>query len=310
MNRIPRTLVLAAAVGLALAGVASAQSEAPTPAQQKELDAARADLDRAAKHFAELSRKYHAPGMAPMAMAFEQKIVRKPVLGVLLAPDPQAGVRIAGVTPDGNAAEAGLKSGDRLVSLDGVVVTGADGDARLADVRARLAKLDAKTPVRVGYVRDGKDAVVAVTPRIADNVFVWNAREAQMAMGEGIPALAGIAPEIHREVIRLGDGDAPMAMGRPGMLLEAFRWNGLNLASLDPKLGSYFGTDQGVLVLSPGPQLSDLQAGDVILGIDGKPVTTPREAMDALRAHKAGDNASLSLLRDHHEASAEVTAGE
>jgi membrane-associated protease RseP (regulator of RpoE activity) len=323
MNRTMKRLALACAVGLALAGVAAAQSDAPTPAQQKELDVARADLDRAAKHFADLAREYNAPGAAPMVMTYEKQMVRKPVLGVLLAPDPQAGVRIAGVTPDGAAASAGLKSGDRLVSIDGVAIAGADDDARLADLRGKLEKLEAGTPVGVGYSRDGKDAVVAVTPRIADKVFVWNGEGVPMAM----PAIPGVAPEIHREVIRLGEGDAPMPPGgaqesrnvmfvrnckdrKPcaqPLLMEAFRWNGLNLASLDPQLGRYFGTDKGVLVLSPGPQLSELQAGDVILGIDGKPVTTPREAMDALRARKAGDKASLSLLRDHRDTSAQVT---
>jgi hypothetical protein len=142
-----------------------------------------------------------------------------------------------------------------------------------------------------------------------------------------MPALPGIAPEIHREIIRLGGGKAPVAPGdarelrnvmfmrdckgktpcAQPLLLEAFRWNGLNLASLDAQLGRYFGTDKGVLVLSPGPQLSGLQAGDVILSVDGKPVATPREAMDALRARKEGEKASLSLLRDHHDTSAQVT---
>jgi len=303
MNRTVKRLALACAAGFALAGAATAQSDAPTPAQQKELDAARAELDRAANRFTELSRKYHAPGMAPMAMTFERQMMRKPVLGVLLAPDPQSGVRIAGVTPDSAAAAAGLKSGDRLVSLDGMAISGQDDEARLADVRTRLATLDAGTPVRVGYTRDGKDAVVAITPRMEERTFVWNGSDAPMAM----PAMPGVAPEIHREVIRLGEGVAPMAMPQPGMLLEAFRWNGLNLASLDSKLGSYFGTDRGVLVLSPGPQLSELQPGDVILGIDGKAVATPREAMDALRARKQGDKATLALLRDHHDASAQVT---
>lgn len=321
MNRTVKRLALACAAGLALAGAAAAQSDAPTPAQQKELDAARAELDRAAKHFAELSGKYHAPGTAPMVMTYEKQTVRKPVLGVLLAPDPQAGVRIAGVTPDSAAAEAGLKAGDRLVSLDGNAIAGASGDARLIDARGKLAKLDAKMPVRVGYMRDGKDAVVAVTPRIADNVFVWNGTDARIAM-------PGVAPKIRREVIRIGEGEAPKMPGvpddllgmallpdcddathckQPMLLMDAFRWNGLNLASLDPQLGRYFGADKGVLVLSPGPQLPALQAGDVILGIDGKPVATPREAMDALRAHQAGDTASLALLRDHRDASAQVT---
>lgn len=347
MKRTVKRLALACAVGFALAGVAAAQSDAPTPAQQKELDAARADLDHAAKRFAELTRKYNAPGAAPMIMTYEKQMVRKPVLGVLLAPDPQAGVRIAGVTPASGAAEAGLKSGDRLVSLDGLAVLGADDEARLADVRTKLAKLDAKTPVRVGYVRDGHEATVAVTPHIADRLFLLNDSgepavfSGNVTIQEGadgdfagatadrldVDMPPGVAPEIHREVIRLGDGDAPMALGNSRLLkgamfvpdckgktpcaqpllLEAFRWNGLNLASLDSKLGSYFGTDKGVLVLSPGPQLSELQAGDVIRSIDGKPVTTPREAMDALRAHAAGEKASLALLRDHHDASAQVT---
>jgi membrane-associated protease RseP (regulator of RpoE activity) len=347
MKRIPRTVVLAAAVGLALAGVAAAQSDAPTPAQQKELDAARAELDRAAAHFAELSRKYHAPGMAPMAMAYGKQVVRKPVLGVLLAPDPQAGVRIAGVTPDSAAAAAGLKSGDRLVSLDGNAITGTDGDARLADLRTKLDKLDAKTPVRLGYSRDGKNAVVAVTPRIAENVFVWDGGDGPVGLSGDVMVTRradgpiefdadsitmevppGVAPDIHREVTRFGEGEAPMAPGgmralrnvvfvpdckgktpcaQPMLLMDAFRWNGLNLASLDPGLGRYFGTDQGVLVLSAGSQLPGLQAGDVIRSIDGKPVATPREAMDALRARKAGDKATLALLRDHHDTSAQVT---
>ncbi|MFT3898002.1 MAG: PDZ domain-containing protein [Thermomonas sp.] len=342
-----KRLALACAVGLALAGAAAAQSDAPTPAQQKELDAARADLDRAAKHYADLTREYNAPGAAPMIMTYEKQMVRKPILGVLLGPDPQAGVRIAGVTPASGAAQAGLKSGDRLVSLDGVRIAGADGEARLDEARAGLAKLVNQKPVLIGYVRDGRETTVSVTPHVADRllmlgdsgepaIFSGNVTIQEGADGDFSGATAdridvdlppGVAPEIHREVIRLGDGDAPMALGdsrlmkgamfvpackgktpcAQPLLLEAFRWNGLNLASLDAQLGRYFGTDKGVLVLSPGPQLGELQAGDVILGIDGKPVATPREAMDALRARKEGEKATLALLRDHHDASAQVT---
>ena len=326
MKRTSKPLALACAVGLALAGAAAAQSDAPTPAQQKELDVARTELDRAAKRYAELSGKYHAPGMAPMVMTYEKQIVRKPVLGVLLAPDPQAGVRIAGVTPASGAAQAGLKSGDRLMSLDGIAIAGADDKARLDDVRAKLAKLDVRTPVRVGYVRDGHEATTSVTPHVADRLFMWNGSDSPMTFSGDVTiqedvdggfsgATAdrldvdlppGVAPEIHRENIRLGDGVAPMAPA-PEMLLEAFRWNGLNLATIDPQLGRYFGTNTGVLVLSAGSQLPGLQAGDVIRSIDGKAVATPREAMDALRARKAGDKATLALLREHRDASVQVT---
>ena len=52
-----KVLVAAVAVGLSLAGLVGAQSR-PTPAQQQELEAARAELDRAAERYAELTRRY------------------------------------------------------------------------------------------------------------------------------------------------------------------------------------------------------------------------------------------------------------
>ena len=88
------------------------------------------------------------------------------------------------------------------------------------------------------------------------------------------------------------------------MLAEAFRWNGLNLAAVDAQLGRYFGTSEGVLVLSTGKDLDGLQAGDVIRKIGGKPVTHPREAMDALRAQPADAKVSVDYLRDRVTATA------
>src|SRR5690606_27010954 len=91
----------------------------------------------------------------------------------------------------------------------------------------------------------------------------------------------------------------------PG-LLSAFRWKGLNLASVDAQLGRYFGTDHGVLVLSNG-ELSGLQAGDVIQRIEGKPVGNPREAMAALRGRPAGEKVTINFLRDRKARSTQVT---
>jgi hypothetical protein len=81
-------------------------------------------------------------------------------------------------------------------------------------------------------------------------------------------------------------------------LAEAFRWNGLNLASVDAQLGRYFGTDKGVLVLSTGPSLGQLQAGDVIQRVDGKAVATPRAVMDALRDKPEDSTVAVDYLRD------------
>src|SRR5690606_22445371 len=103
----------------------------------------------------------------------------------------------------------------------------------------------------------------------------------------------GVPPKVHREIIRIGPGVA--CKGKDcdmPALMSAFRWNGLNLATVDKQLGSYFGTDHGVLVLSSG-ELDGLQAGDVIRRIDGKAVASPREAMAAMGNKPGGATVSI-----------------
>ncbi len=343
MNASLKPASLALALGLALAGAAIAQT-APNAAQQKELDAARANLDQAAQRYAELSRKY---GGAEGPIRIEKRVLRKPVIGVLLAPDDASGVRIAGVTPNSAAATGGLKSGDRIVGIDGKALKAASGTARVDEARELLAALDAKTPVKLSYERDGKTQVVALTPKVGDRllvvprgsmfdgdvqVFAGDGGEievladrmefgdaAQHARIAAAPAraaagdakrhaewAAAIAPDVRTEIIRLGS-DCKGEDCKLPVLAEAFRWNGLNLAAVDAQLGRYFGTSEGVLVLSTGKDLEGLQPGDVIRKIGGKAVTSPREAMDALRAQPADGKVAVEYLRDRATATAQVS---
>ena len=73
------------------------------------------------------------------------------------------------------------------------------------------------------------------------------------------------------------------------------------------RLARYFGTSEGVLVLSTGKDLEGLQPGDVIRRIGGKPVTNPREAMEALRAQPADARVAVEYLRDRSTATAQVS---
>lgn len=331
----PASTTLALAIGLAISGLSIAQIP-PTPAQRKELDAARAQLDQAAQRYAELSHRYGG-GDAPVRI--EKRVLRKPVLGVVLAADDQSGVRIAAVTPGSAAAEAGLKAGDRLTSIDGRRVDGGAGGARVEQARALLATLDAKTPVRLGYEREGKPATLSLTPKVDDRVMVMQGPggaafdgdvkvfvgdeagmrridadrvrlesvEARSRAGEARERAEWlmVAPDVRTEVIRLGSDCKGDDCKLPA-LAEAFRWNGLNLASVDAGLGRYFGASKGVLVLSTGKELDGLQSGDVILSIGGKDVATPREAMDALRAQPAGGKVAIGYLRDRTPATAQI----
>ena len=287
----PATKTLALAIGLAMAGLAIAQSK-PTAAQQQELDAARAQLDQAAQRYAELTRKY---GGADTPIRIEKRVLRKPVIGVVLAADDRSGVRIAAVTPGSAAADAGLKSGDRITSVDGKRVDAGAGEARVAQARELLAALDPKTPVRLGYERDGKPATLSLTPKVDDRLMVMQGLgdtafdgdvkvfvgdqggvrridadrirvEAGAARAHAVEARARaegareraewvmVAPDVRTEVIRLGS-DCKGDDCKLPVLAEAFRWNGLNLASVGAGLGRYFGASNGVLVLSTGKEL-------------------------------------------------------
>ena len=362
---------LAAPAQSATATATTAKPAGPTPEQRRELDAARDELQRAAKRLAELSSRYGGFGSA--GFDIDSFAPSRPVIGVLLAPEPQGGVRISGVTPGGGAAAAGLRSGDRLLRVDGKPITGDSAEARVDAARALLQDLDEKTPVRLTFVRDGREQDVSVTPKRDARMMVFSSdgdgpgeRVVIRRIGDGkleidgetidLPGALGrqgkpgtpqvfafardgeAGPNIERRVIRIeckdGKGDCATRLGSDGgtreirgitigapckpsedckgggLLAEAFRWSGLNLASVDAQLGRYFGTDKGVLVLSGGPVLDTLQPGDVIQRIDGKAVSTPREVMDALRGKPAGSTVPVDYLRDRAPASAKIKVPE
>lgn len=370
---------------------APARPTGPTPEQRKELDAARDELQRAAKHLADLSRRYGSHGAGPHGFDMEAFAPSRPVVGVLLAPEPQGGVRISGVTPGGAAATAGLRSGDRLLRVNGKAIAGDTPEARVEGARTLLRDLDEKTPVKLAYARDGREQEISVTPKRDARMMVFSGdgkgpgeRVIVRRIGDGKLELDGetidfpmphggawqgkpgephvfafthgdaAGPHVERRVIRIeckgddkkecekraaahagtgkhdgahGDrreihrvilgGDGQKGGCKPGedckvhgLLSEAFRWSGLNLASVDAQLGRYFGTDKGVLVLSAGPVLETLQAGDVILRVDGKPVATPRDVMDALRGKPADSAVPVDYLRDRTPASAKIKVPE
>ena len=302
---IRTSTLLGAAIALALLG-GTATAQTPKTASEAEIAAAKRDLDRAAKRYAELTghdgdERVHV---------IERRIGGKPVIGVLLAPDAQAGVRVTGVTPDSGAAKAGLKSGDRITSVNGTQVLGSTGELRVENARKLLGDLESGKAVRIGYVRDGRTATASVTPSMERDVF-WIG-----GPGETFPRVRrvdvpGVAPDVRQEIIRISPkGDCKGKDCKFPALMEAFRWHGLNLASIDPQLGRYFGTDRGVLVLSTGPELDGLQAGDVIQKIDGRAVMSPREAMEALRNKPANAMALVEYLRDRKVASTRVKVPE
>ena len=291
---------------LALATALPAWAQSDTAAaQQKALEAARADLQRAAKRLAELSL---TSGEIALPIALDARVMGKPRLGVLLAGDDDAGVRITGVTPDSGAAKAGLKAGDRLIRVAGAPITGSTADARVENARAALSTLKVDVPVALSYRRDGQTSEVKAIPALVSPRITLGTPDDGSAFVfrdlDGLSSLDGVqldrlrtlvAPEVRLELQRLQDCKGEEC--RLPMLADAFRWNGLNLAPVDARLGRYFGTEHGVLVLGRQP-MPQLEPGDVILEIEGKAVDSPQDALRALTARKPGEKASARILRD------------
>ena len=103
-----------------------------------------------------------------------QRLGNKPVIGVLFSPDPGGGVRIAGVTPDGAAAAAGIRNGDRLLRIDGKTIEGGSPEARVENARKQLQRIDVNTAIKLLYARGDKETEVALKPRLDSRIMVFS----------------------------------------------------------------------------------------------------------------------------------------
>lgn len=72
----------------------------------------------------------------------------------------------------------------------------------------------------------------------------------------------------------------------------------LELVTLTPGLGEYFGADKGVLVVrAPKDGTLQLQEGDVIQAIGSREPTSGAHATRILASYQPGENVSIKVLR-------------
>jgi S1-C subfamily serine protease len=99
----------------------------------------------------------------------------------------------------------------------------------------------------------------------------------------------GPDPEIESLDIRL----PRMAMLFGGELSE------LELAPLNPDLGQYFGTSDGILVVSaPRGSFLGLKGGDVVLTVDGRKPASPSHLLRILRSYDRDESFKIDILRN------------
>jgi S1-C subfamily serine protease len=264
--------------------------EADEAKTRKQLEEARERLDKAAREVAELSTKLGAHARHDIRLI--EGGPRRAVLGIQIDDDPgKQGVRVLNVSPGGPAAEAGVRDKDIIIALDGESLPSAGADRALVD-RMRKVKPDQKVKVRV--LRDGKkqDYVVVARPMaFEDRVF-----------------------NVH--VPEMGTTGA-FGGGHRGPFVTAFRgfwpgeFEGMELASITPKLGAYFGVTEGVLVVqAPKGDAFKLEDGDVLQSIDGRKPDDGAHAMRILRSYRSGEKLNLAVLRQRKPVTLAVTMPE
>jgi S1-C subfamily serine protease len=265
-----RSLRLSAAVGLAAWPIVLLAQEPP--------EAPRAP--RAPR----VARAPRAP-RAPRAFAFAFDDNRGRV-GVIVRTDANAetdkiGAKIEAVTPGGPADKAGLKVGDVISKFNGTALAGAPSDDEEESgpgkkLIALARKLEPGDTVQVEFRRgtEVKKATLVAEDLGSSRFRVHWPEPGVLAM----PRMPDVS-DMHFDFF-----ESP--------------WGDLRLVSLNPDLGEYFGTKEGVLVVkAPADSSLPLKSGDVILAIGGRKPGSPEHAMRILRSYDKGETVAIDIMR-------------
>jgi S1-C subfamily serine protease len=215
------------------------------------------------------------------------------------------GATLQAVTPGGPAAKAGLRSGDIVTRIDGKSLIVADNtksgsDESLPGVRLveYAAQLKPNVTVSIEYVRGGAKHTASLVT--GDEPLPMITLERFPDGSDFEFKLRGGEKMLERSPFR---GGMVRESGPGGMTAYSFAFGGpladLELAPLNPDLGSYFGTTEGVLVITvPKESTLGLKGGDVVLSIDGRKATGPVSLLRILRSYDPGDSFRLDIMRN------------
>jgi hypothetical protein len=223
------------------------------------------------------------------------QVLRRGRLGLLvdLTPDPardSIGARVAGVTPGGPSEKAGVHTGDIVVRLNGTRLAGTESTGRPG------ASEDEDRESRPG----GRLIELASRLETGDTVHLDLQRDnhpLNVTLVAGESGMEDITRRLMVEALpRLTR--LPFRGGETVFSLSRDALANLELVKVNPGLGEYFGTSEGLLVVdAPSDSSLGLKAGDVILGIGGRRPSSPAQAMRILGTYESNETVSFEVMR-------------
>ena len=274
----------------------------------------------------------------------------RPMLGVMLRRGEDDGVVVADVMEDSPAREAGIMEGDLVLSVNGHDLYEPLDDEDEWDfnpgrslpeerLRALVSEVPEGESVTLVVERDGEELDFAMVPEILSvNGGLlplseqlgerfrglgewWSDEEQRQETVERIRELT----ERFRNQERPYEWEAPgwMPPGSVRIFADTLasgpwevRWggsrgaHGLDLVELNPGLGAYFGTAEGVLVADVEDESPlGLLPGDVVVAVDGRVVDDIDELHRILDSYRSDEEISLRIFRDGAQTTVTGTIG-
>jgi serine protease Do len=203
------------------------------------------------------------------------------------------GVEVTSVDENSPAAKAGLKENDVILEVNGKAVEGNE------QFRNLVAVTPPGTKVNLTIWRNGaKQTVSATLDSRPANFFVFGGPDFPDGSLPPMPPMPAV-PFGGGNVFPTMPGDSPVV--------------GFAGEELTGQLAEFFGVKEGVLVHSVTPKTpaerAGLKAGDVVVKVNGTPVTTPREITSLVRSSRR-KAISFTVVRNKKEISLNVEIAE
>ncbi|MCY7374462.1 MAG: PDZ domain-containing protein [Pyrinomonadaceae bacterium] len=212
------------------------------------------------------------------------------------------GVGVDKVVENSPAAKGGLQNGDVILKFEGEEVSSVRKLTRL------IAEIAPDHTAKLTVLRDGSEREISVTlgKRDLPQFQTGNFRVENLPNLSALPRLPRTMPTV--PLPPMTGGDSNVFIFRTG----ANRQIGVGVTPLTKQLGDYFGVAEGRGLLvnnvrenSPAAK-AGLQAGDVIVEIEGKEVKSMPDLLRAISEKNEGI-VSLTFIRDKNRQTINVT---